>query len=170
MPATPETTATGAPIVFDATVLSNFARIGPFQWLEQIYAGRGWTTLMVVEEIHRGVEAGYSGLETVEHALTPTGWLAVTAADTAEEQSLYTSLLALVGIGRSVLFGGGPDAQHGSGDRRRGCPPNGCKARRATDRDAGNSHPLGARWPSSFGAGERTSGQDGPGGLSLACA
>ena len=37
MSATPE--STGTDIVFDATVLSNFARIGQFPRLERIYAG-----------------------------------------------------------------------------------------------------------------------------------
>ena len=65
MPTTPEHTASGATIIFDTTVLSNFARSGQFQWLERLYADRGSTTVMVIEEIYRGIEAGYSDRQSV---------------------------------------------------------------------------------------------------------
>ncbi len=99
MSETPENAKTG--IVFDATVLSNFARVGQFKHLELLYADRASTTLMVVEEIHRGIEAGYSELAIVERHLKPTGWLAVTAPETTEEQSLFVTLLASLGSGEA---------------------------------------------------------------------
>ncbi len=99
MPATPECTESGT--VFDTTVLSNFACIGQLDRLKQPYAGRAWTTLMVVEEIQRGVEAGYSGLEVIRRSLAPAGWLAVTAPQTPEEQSLYVDLLPTLGSGEA---------------------------------------------------------------------
>ncbi|MFW5692586.1 MAG: hypothetical protein ACOCWL_00070 [Thermoguttaceae bacterium] len=99
MSATPENAKTR--IIFDATVLSNFARIGQFDQLQLFYADRASTTLMVVEEIHRGVEAGYSELAVVERHLKPAGWLAVTAPETSEEQSLFVTLLASLGSGEA---------------------------------------------------------------------
>lgn len=105
MPAMPEPAESG--IVFDATVLSNFARIGQFHQLERLYAGRAWTTLMVVEEIHRGIEAGYSGLEIVRRSLAPTGWVPVTAPETPEEQALYVDLLVALGSGEASCIATG---------------------------------------------------------------
>ena len=99
MPAMPERVESG--IIFDATVLSNFARTGQVHHLERLYAGRAWTTLMVVEEIHRGVEAGYSGLEIIQRSLGPSGWVTVTAPETPEEQGLYVDLLATLGSGEA---------------------------------------------------------------------
>ncbi len=105
MSAMPEPTESG--IVLDATVLSNFARIGQFHQLERLYAGRAWTTLMVVEEIHRGIEMGYSGLEIVRRSLAPTGWVPVTAPETPEEQSLYVDLLVTLGSGEASCIATG---------------------------------------------------------------
>lgn len=95
----PESPKTG--IVFDATVLSNFARIEQFHWLEQLYSKRGATTLMVVEEVQRGIEAGYSRLQVISPSLAPAGWLAVVTPETAEERSLYVNLLATLGAGEA---------------------------------------------------------------------
>lgn len=88
-------------MVFDATVLSNFARIEQFHRLEPLYSKRGVTTLMVVEEMQRGIEAGYSRLRVVLRSLSPEGWLAVVTPEAAEERSLYVNLLATLGAGEA---------------------------------------------------------------------
>jgi predicted nucleic acid-binding protein len=101
MSATPETAATQATIIFDATILSNFARIGQTSWLERVYASRACTTLMVAEEIRQGVEAGYRALDSIERALRPAGWLPVVGPETTEEQILYLDLLSSLGSGEA---------------------------------------------------------------------
>ncbi len=88
-------------MVFDATVLSNFARIEQFHRLAPLYSKRGATTLMVVEEVQRGIQAGYSRLEVILSSLAPAGWLAVVTPETAEERSLYVNLLATLGAGEA---------------------------------------------------------------------
>ena len=97
--AMPELSKSG--MVFDATVLSNFARIEQFHRLEPLYSKRGATTLMVVEEVQRGIEAGYSRLEVISRSLAPVGWLAVVTPETADERSLYVNLLATLGAGEA---------------------------------------------------------------------
>ena len=101
MQATPEGGGVAPEIVFDTTILSNFARIGQCQWLERMYVDRAWTTLMVVEEIQHGIEVGYSELTDVQRALAPTGWLAVTAPENGEEQCIYVRQLAALGSGEA---------------------------------------------------------------------
>jgi len=81
--------------VFDTTVLSNFALIGQVTLLEKLYRGRAFTTLMVVDEIRRGIEAGYQHLQIIQEQLTtvsPTGWLQVLPLDRTNEQQLYAEL------------------------------------------------------------------------------
>lgn len=101
MPSTPESTENRSAIVLDTTVLSNFALIGQFQLLERLYAGRACATLMVAEEIHRGIEAGYRALEVIESALGPAGWLSVVAIQADDEHVSYVSLLASLGAGEA---------------------------------------------------------------------
>ena len=51
-----------AACIFDTTVLSNLALIGQVALLGKLYRGRAFTTLMVADEIRRGIEAGYQHL------------------------------------------------------------------------------------------------------------
>jgi hypothetical protein len=62
MPRTPDVRDTHLELVFDATVLSNFSVVGQCALLDLYYRGRAYTTLMVVEELQRGLEAGYEYL------------------------------------------------------------------------------------------------------------
>ncbi len=72
----PESSLTGLRLVFDTTVLSNFAVVGQIALLKRLYTGQTCTTLAVADEIRRGLTAGYEHLRTVEEAfsgLSPTG-------------------------------------------------------------------------------------------------
>lgn len=62
MPKMPESFAGRLALVLDTTVLSNFAAVGQVVLLRQLYEGQSCTTLMVVEEIQRGILAGYRWL------------------------------------------------------------------------------------------------------------
>ena len=104
MPATPEIAAARQPSVLDATVLSNFAIIHGIHLLEPIYRGRACTTLMVVTEIQRGIEAGYQRLRPVTDILAssrPTGWLPVLGLESAKEQASYLELSRSLGTGEA---------------------------------------------------------------------
>lgn len=90
--------------VFDTTVLSNFALVGQAVLLEKLYRGRAFTTLMVVDEIRRGIEAGYVHLrDSLEQlvAISPRGWLQLLPLDRADEQRLYTELSGQLGPGEA---------------------------------------------------------------------
>ena len=81
--------------IFDTTVLSNFAAIAQMALLEKLYRGLAWTTLMVSDEIRRGLDAGYQHLQAVEQQLTttnPAGWLRVLTLEKPDEQRLYVDL------------------------------------------------------------------------------
>ena len=84
-----------AACIFDTTVLSNFALIGQVALLGKLYRGRAFTTLMVADEIRRGIEAGYQHLQITLEQLTtvsPTGWLQVLPLDQANEQQLHAEV------------------------------------------------------------------------------
>ncbi len=81
-------------VIFDATVLSNFAAAGRSSLLEARYREAGFTTIEVSDELRRGVEAGYayltSALNQVE-TVSPGGWLRVLTPSSAEEHRLRTA-------------------------------------------------------------------------------
>jgi predicted nucleic acid-binding protein len=59
---------------------------------------------MVVEEIQRGLQAGYAYLAAVRDCLVPMttgGWLPVQALESREEQVLYADLSASLGAGEA---------------------------------------------------------------------
>ena len=94
-PSLPEPYPDGLKFVFDTTLLSNFAVVEQVMLLEKLYRGKACTTLMVVEELHQGLYAGYHQLQSVEQILTPlhsTGWLPVLSLELAEEKKLYAQL------------------------------------------------------------------------------
>lgn len=101
MPETPEVPLS---LVFDNTVLSNFAAGDRISLLEQLYRGRAYTTLMVVDEIQNGLHAGYQHLQSVEEVLNPphpTGWLHVLPLESAAEQASYIELTTSLGAGEA---------------------------------------------------------------------
>jgi predicted nucleic acid-binding protein len=105
MPATPEAAKAGPlRLLFDTTVLSNFAAVGQVSLLEGLYRDSAATTLMVAEEIQRGIDAGYEYLRSAAECLTAfssQGWLRMVSLDSAEEQSLYAILSASLGAGEA---------------------------------------------------------------------
>lgn len=91
-------------LIFDTTVLSNFAAAGQVPLLERIYRGKACTTVMVLEEILRGLNAGYEYLCSARDAMvlpSPAGWLPILAMETAEEQALYGELSPALGAGEA---------------------------------------------------------------------
>ncbi|MBS1252394.1 MAG: hypothetical protein MAG451_01433 [Anaerolineales bacterium] len=104
MPKTPETPQAQLSIIFDNTVLSNFAAADKVPLLEQIYRDHACTTLMVVDEIQDGLDAGYQHLKTVAEVLNPphsTGWLSVLPLESSQEQALYIELSSSLGAGEA---------------------------------------------------------------------
>jgi len=92
-PNTPDLWLKSLKFVFDTTLLSNFAIVEQVTLLETLYRGKVCTTLMVADELHQGLYAGYHQLQSVEEILTPlhsTGWLPVLSLELAEEKKLYT--------------------------------------------------------------------------------
>ena len=95
MPIVPEIHSTRPRLIFDTTVLSNFAAVGQVALLEKLYSGQAFTALPVADEIRRGLDAGYAYLSAVEAAfagLSQSGWLPVLPMISAREQSLYVEL------------------------------------------------------------------------------
>ena len=81
-------------VIFDATVLSNFAAADHSSLLEARYHTVGFTTVEVSDELRRGVEAGYdylaSALKQIE-TVSPGGWLRILTPSSAEEHRLRTA-------------------------------------------------------------------------------
>ncbi len=95
MPNTHELWSKSLKFVLDTTLLSNFAIVEQISLLETLYRGKACTTLMVADELHHGLYAGYHQLQSVEEILTPlhpSGWLPVLSLELAEEKKLYTQL------------------------------------------------------------------------------
>lgn len=94
-------------LVLDTTVLSNFAMIGQVSLLEQLYREHACTALMVADEIHRALAAGYTQLQVVLDILSPlhpSGWLPVLSLGTATEQALYMELIASLDPGEAACL------------------------------------------------------------------
>ena len=51
--------------IFNTTALSNFAAVGRLDLLETRYRGAAHITVEVVDELRKGVNAGYTALEPV---------------------------------------------------------------------------------------------------------
>jgi predicted nucleic acid-binding protein len=104
MPKTREVPEARLVLVFDNTVLSNFAVVDRISLLEVLYSGNAFTTLMVADEIQRGLYAGYQHLQSVQEVLNPphpTGWLRILPLESAEEQALYIELITSFGAGEA---------------------------------------------------------------------
>lgn len=103
----PEAAQSAGWIVFDNTVLSNFALADQLSILESLYRGRACTTLMVVEEIWRGIEAGYTNLlplESILHPLSPSGWMDIFELTSDREQTLFIDLLSTLDSGEAACL------------------------------------------------------------------
>ena len=77
--------------IFDTTVLSNFAAVKRVDLLATRYQHVALTTIEVIDELRKGVKAGYTYLEPILHGIqshTPGGWLRVLATYSTAEQRL----------------------------------------------------------------------------------
>jgi predicted nucleic acid-binding protein len=104
MAAMPDSSDHAFALIFDNTVLSNFASTERLFLLEQLYAGKPHTTLMVVEEVKRGIRDGYRYLHSLEEILkplSPRGWLPILSIDSPEEQAMYVELSSSLGLGEA---------------------------------------------------------------------
>lgn len=103
----PEISSARPQIIFDNIVLSNFALIEQLAILEKLYSRRACTSLSVVDEIRRGIVAGYAGLQSLEYILrplSPTGWLKVLDFETSREQTLFIELTSTFGAGEAACL------------------------------------------------------------------
>lgn len=90
--------------IFDTTILSNFALAGRTDLLERRYRGVVFTTVEVVNELRRGVKAGYAYLESiVRHieSFDPGGWLRVLVPESVAEHHLRTEFDEVLGPGEA---------------------------------------------------------------------
>ena len=60
-------------LIFDATVLSNFAAADQLSLLETLYCERGYTTIEVGDELRRGADAGYEHLTAAFKQIASSG-------------------------------------------------------------------------------------------------
>lgn len=100
MPTTPD-------ILLDTTVLSNFAEADLLWLLHDHYAERVATSLEVIEELQRGVSAGYHQLQAVldsRMANQHNGWLTIHTLHTPEEQQLFTDIRLVLGPGEAACL------------------------------------------------------------------
>jgi predicted nucleic acid-binding protein len=77
--------------IFDTTALSNFASTGRLDLLDTRYRGVAFTTVEVIDELRRGVKAGYSYLEYVLQQIEPVdseGWIRIMVPNSAAKYSL----------------------------------------------------------------------------------
>ena len=84
---------------FDNVTLSNFALAGGLPVLTGRYRGRGWVTPQVLDELTRGVAAGYAPLAAALD-LVDKGILRAVSLDRAEWKE-YRQLVAHLGAGEA---------------------------------------------------------------------
>jgi len=84
---------------FDSVTLSNFALAGGLHVLVGRYGGRGFVTTQVVDELTRGVTAGYGALVGCLD-LADQGILRVVSLDRSERK-VYRQLVAHLGAGEA---------------------------------------------------------------------
>ena len=87
-------------IIFDTTVLSNFALAGRLDLLRELYPASAHCTGAVVAEINRGLRKGRSGLAPLA-GIPDSGWPTITEFATPSEQRLYELLLISLGEGEA---------------------------------------------------------------------
>jgi predicted nucleic acid-binding protein len=80
-------------LIFDNTVLSNFASAGKLEMLARLYAKGTYTTVEVLEELKRGLERGYTFLAAAVEAVEGgKAWLKILEVESAEETRLRLEL------------------------------------------------------------------------------
>ena len=77
--------------IFDTTVLSNFAAVKRIDLLATRYQNIAFTTIEVIDELRKGVKAGYDYLSSILQALKNSesgNWISVLGTQSATEQRL----------------------------------------------------------------------------------
>jgi predicted nucleic acid-binding protein len=90
--------------IFDTTVLSNFAAAGQMELLKVRYHDVAFTAVEVVDELRRGVKAGYVYLESVVQqieSIDPDGWLGVLVPESTAEYHWRTEFDQVLGPGEA---------------------------------------------------------------------
>lgn len=87
-------------IVFDTSVLSNFALADAMPMLEQMYEESAFVTVFIAAEIRAGIRAGHAGLGQAGQAIRK-GWLREIDLVPGAEKSLFESLSASLGLGEA---------------------------------------------------------------------
>jgi predicted nucleic acid-binding protein len=90
--------------IFNTTALSNFAVAGRLDLLETRYRGAARITMEVVDELRKGVNAGYTALEPALQGIksvNPDGWLRVLVPLSPEEHRLRAEFDHLVDPGEA---------------------------------------------------------------------
>ena len=90
--------------IFDTTALSNFAAAGRIDLLGKRYGGKAFTTVEVVDELNKGVKAGYSHLGSVVQQIetnNPEGWIHIVVSNSVTEQLLRSQFDQFLGPGEA---------------------------------------------------------------------
>lgn len=91
-----------SPIIFDNTVLSNFALVQAFDVLRRLYEGRAFICRAVLQEIQAGIDSGWkypwlrgrTRLQAINQALDD-GWLQVPSSEVNPGDDIVELRLAL---------------------------------------------------------------------------
>jgi len=81
--------------IFDTTVLSNFAAVDRLDLLKTRYRRQAFTTIEVIDELRKGVQAGYTHLEPALQQIeriNPDGWLRILSPESHDEHRLRLEL------------------------------------------------------------------------------
>jgi predicted nucleic acid-binding protein len=90
--------------ILDTTALSNFAAAGRIDLLGKRYGGKAFTTVEVVDELNKGVKAGYLHLDSVLQqiqTINPAGWIQIMISNSAAEQILRSQFDQFLGPGEA---------------------------------------------------------------------
>src|SRR3970282_664673 len=87
-------------VIFDTSVLSNFALSESLFIIKKLYANRSFITEFVRAEIQRGINCGYEKLNLLKIALDE-GWLKEIILTDLKEKILYEKLSISLGIGEA---------------------------------------------------------------------
>lgn len=87
-------------VIFDTTVISNFAKAGQLELLRTMYTANACCSGFVVAEVLRGFRQGHADLETLVQLLSD-GWPRQEELSTFTERQLYASLSVSLGDGEA---------------------------------------------------------------------
>lgn len=87
-------------VIFDTTVISNFAKAGQLELLRSMYPANACCSGFVVAEVLRGFRQGHADLEPLVTLLS-AGWPRQEDLATPDERQLYASISVSLGDGES---------------------------------------------------------------------